>query len=262
MSDDQSTTPVEYREIPRFVGYRFGDDGSFWSRWDSCSRLTDRWTQLWGQLDGAGYVRVTPKDADLGRFRRVLLHQLILEAFRGPCPPGMEARHFPDRDPANNRIENLNWGTPAQNSADKKVHGTHQAGTKNGNHKLNEEQVAEIRERIAAGATGPELAPIYGVSKGTIINAAYGDKWKGMSGPPPVERPKIRRPHAKLSRPQVDEIRRLRAAGMTQVEIASRFGVSRRNIGAICQGRSWTDVLPELTGDGRVAASSIVVAAD
>ena len=52
------------------------------------------------------------------------VHRLVLEAFVGPCPAGMVCRHFPDRNPANNRLENLQWGTPLENEADKLVHGT------------------------------------------------------------------------------------------------------------------------------------------
>ena len=39
------------------------------------------------------------------------VHRLVLEAFVGPCPEGMCCRHFPDRDPSNNKLENLSWGT-------------------------------------------------------------------------------------------------------------------------------------------------------
>jgi hypothetical protein len=57
-----------------------------------------------------------------GRARQILVHRVILEAFRGPCPEGMEACHFPDPDPANNRIENLRWDTRAENYQDSLRH--------------------------------------------------------------------------------------------------------------------------------------------
>jgi hypothetical protein len=55
---------------------------------------------------------------------RHYVHRLALEAFVGPCPPGLECRHFPDRDPANNRLDNLSWGTKTENAQDQQVHGT------------------------------------------------------------------------------------------------------------------------------------------
>lgn len=51
-----------------------------------------------------------------GRVDRTV-HSLVLEAFVGPCPPGMEARHRDD-DPTNNALENLVWGSRSQNSDD------------------------------------------------------------------------------------------------------------------------------------------------
>lgn len=51
------------------------------------------------------------------------IHRLVLEAFIGPCPPGMETRHR-DGDPANNHLTNLRWGTKTDNNLDQVRHGT------------------------------------------------------------------------------------------------------------------------------------------
>ena len=59
-----------------------------------------------------------------GKSKCCAVHRLVLAAFIGPCPPGMVCRHFPDRNPRNNRLDNLSYGTPTQNSQDKVVHGT------------------------------------------------------------------------------------------------------------------------------------------
>ena len=50
------------------------------------------------------------------------VHRLVLEAFVGPCPAGLECRHL-DTDPLNNRLENLVWGTREENHADRLVMG-------------------------------------------------------------------------------------------------------------------------------------------
>lgn len=66
-----------------------------------------------------GYLYVLlSKPPNLKR-RNLSLHRLVLEAFVGPCPDGMEARHFPDNDPANCKLVNLSWGTRSQNMRDK-----------------------------------------------------------------------------------------------------------------------------------------------
>lgn len=53
----------------------------------------------------------------LGRGCRRYVHRLVLEAFVGPCPPGHVACHWND-DPADNRLENLRWGTSSDNARD------------------------------------------------------------------------------------------------------------------------------------------------
>lgn len=45
------------------------------------------------------------------------IHCLVLEAFVGPRPTGYHALHANDV-PNDNRLENLRWGTPAENAQD------------------------------------------------------------------------------------------------------------------------------------------------
>ena len=59
-----------------------------------------------------------------GKRKRWYVHTLVLTAFVGPRPDGMECLHG-DGDPANNRVENLRWGTSSENTLDSVRHGTH-----------------------------------------------------------------------------------------------------------------------------------------
>jgi hypothetical protein len=49
-------------------------------------------------------------------------HALVMAAFVGPRPEGMDTRHL-DGNPANNRLTNLAYGTRAENMRDKRRHG-------------------------------------------------------------------------------------------------------------------------------------------
>lgn len=58
-----------------------------------------------------------------GRRKNRMVHQLVLEAFVGPCPSGQQTCHN-NGDPSDNRVENLRWDTQKENMADKRRHGT------------------------------------------------------------------------------------------------------------------------------------------
>ena len=57
------------------------------------------------------------------------VHRLVLEAFVGPCPEGMEACHN-DGNPSNNHVNNLRWDTQSENMNDRVKHGSHHQAIK------------------------------------------------------------------------------------------------------------------------------------
>lgn len=58
-----------------------------------------------------------------GPRRNVQVHSLVLTAFVGARPDGLVSRHL-DGNPANNRVDNLAWGTESENALDSVRHGT------------------------------------------------------------------------------------------------------------------------------------------
>jgi hypothetical protein len=70
-----------------------------------------------------------------GKIKRLSTHRLVLEAFMGQCPNGMECAHN-DGNKQNNKLKNLRWDTPSNNHGDKLKHGTWQGGENNGSAKL------------------------------------------------------------------------------------------------------------------------------
>lgn len=146
MADGKST--VQYREVPGFPGYRVGDDGSVWSCWRRSSHgrgrggfkvLSDSWRRLKVSVH-QGAAR-----CNLGRGNLCRVGRLVLECFVGPCPAGMECCHFPDRDPSNCCLDNLRWGTSAENTEDQRRHSTLIGGERHGMAKLSNEEIEEIR---------------------------------------------------------------------------------------------------------------------
>jgi len=120
----------------------------------------------------AGYI---PALLSLDGVKEVdLVHRLVLLAFIGPCPDGMECRHL-DGEKTNNRIGNLAWGTRAENQADRVLHGTGNTGSRHGMSKLDELSVRIIR-RID-GMTQLEIGMVFGVSIPTVSSIRAGLSW-------------------------------------------------------------------------------------
>lgn len=98
-----------------------------------------------------------------------LVHHLVLEAFLGPCPPGMEGRHL-DGDPVHNAFSNLVWDTRGNNSRDKKWHDgcVH--------YKLKPPQIAAIKTRLQDSYHGllTDLAREFNVSVSAISHIKQG----------------------------------------------------------------------------------------
>jgi len=59
--------------------------------------------------------------------KTVLVHKLVLLAFVGPAPDGMECCHN-NGIASDNRIENLRWDTHRNNNGDRKRHGNYPTG--------------------------------------------------------------------------------------------------------------------------------------
>lgn len=102
-----------WRPAPGCVGIEVSNHGRVRNRWGRILR---------GSVTEKGYHRVTVRVGGVGEYRSKRVHRLVLEAFAGPCPPGMETRHL-NGNPGDNRLANLEWATPAENNRDILRHG-------------------------------------------------------------------------------------------------------------------------------------------
>jgi hypothetical protein len=106
------------------------------------------------------------------------VHRLVLEAFQGACPEGMEALHGPGGK-TDASLTNLRWGTRAENTGPDRVRdGQSNRGEKSGLAKLTWTQVCEIRERVAAGETQTAVARELGVSFQNVSMIVHRKTWR------------------------------------------------------------------------------------
>lgn len=124
--------------------------------------------------DGYGMVRVDGKT--------VAAHRYICELVHGPPPtPEHQAAHT-----CGNGHEgcvspvHLLWKTPAENQADRLVHGTHNRGERHGGAKLTEAAVREILA-MKGKETQINLAERFRVSPTLICSIQTGHRWSWLS---------------------------------------------------------------------------------
>ena len=101
---------------------------------------------------------------NLGRGTNFTVHTLVLRAFVGEPPFGMECCHN-DGNPSNNALYNLRWDTRAENAKDMYRQNNH------ANQKLNTSKVKQIKEMLAKPLQRGDLSKIakqYGVSLSAI----------------------------------------------------------------------------------------------
>ncbi len=143
--------------------------------------------------------------------RTTYFHIIVMEAFAGARPDGCDINHI-DADKSNNRLVNLEYVTRQENIQHAKRLGlfisgdAHYArrnpekmsirtkewykahpesirrGSQNPMAKLNEEQVAEIKRRLAAGEKRQPIARDYGINPTIISMIKTGKIWKHVAG--------------------------------------------------------------------------------
>jgi hypothetical protein len=154
-----------WKSHPTIAGYDISDQGRV-------KRTTSKKGARAGRIlkqarHKAGYLTI-----NIGGGPR-LVHRLMLEAFVGPRDD-MEARHLNDVK-YDNRIENLAWGTHADNYADRVKNGGGNHGSRHGMAKLTEETVLAIR---ASKDPYEARAARFGVSKITIWRVVSREAWR------------------------------------------------------------------------------------
>ena len=187
MADEHlNNSPETWKAIPGFEGYEVSDQGrirSYWKRTGVKGIGQGRrgTTCILGnrpQIKNlfchpiSGYMMVGLFHANRG-----YVHRLVLLAFVGPCPPGMECCHN-NGDKENNFLKNLRWDTKESNVKDGHTHGTIACGERVPQARFTENQIIEIRHLYSNGFTQTEIGKIFDASHKVIHKIVHRQSWK------------------------------------------------------------------------------------
>lgn len=136
-------------------------------------------------IQPTGHLRVSLSKNSKVKYR--MIHSLVLLAFVGKKPAGTECCHK-DGNPANNTLSNLYYGTRSENINDAKKHGTFPMGSKRPGAILTEEEAKEIYELCEKRISDHEIAKLFNVTKGCVVQIRLGKNWKEQTGGKPISR--------------------------------------------------------------------------
>ena len=219
---------VEFRHIPGALGYCVSSDGHVYRCifGGSHRKIHNTWSERPGSPNvRTGHFQITIN----GRHTRI--HTLVLEAFVGPCPQGMECCHN-DGNAQNNTLDNLRWDTRLSNVHDMVKHGRHPRGERNHFAKLIDSQVIEIRTLYAQGATQQQISEQFPASREAISCIVNGKTWKHL----PIQDNPFKRTH-KLTPLQKAQIRQMKREGIINRIIAETFNINPTMVQYIYYGR-------------------------
>jgi hypothetical protein len=163
-----------WRPVPGYErSYEVSDKGAVWSlpRGGKPGRLLKQHLDRRRKYLNVALVRG-------GTQRTINVHLLVMRAFVGPCPLGLETRHLDGNSTNNSWPDNLVYGTPEENLSDKFRHGTTGRGEGNPRHKLTSDSVLEIHRCWNGGESKRSLSRRFGVAPPMIRRILSGSAWQ------------------------------------------------------------------------------------
>lgn len=127
-------------------------------------------------LNSKGYSYARPNG------HKIFIHKLVMEAFYGPRPVGLEINHL-DMDKTNNRLSNLEYCTRKDNAKHAIKNGRGGYFKKGKNHiraKLRDEDILRIRALVSNGHSKSSVGRIFNVKCSAIYNIIKGRTWNWL----------------------------------------------------------------------------------
>lgn len=235
MANDKSDNE-RWRSIPDYPGYEVSDRGrvrSYYAQNGKAWHIAKTPQRILSPTR-VGYKKVSLQHKNGERHIRHVAH-LVLLAFKGDCPDGMEVCHN-DNNKHNNCLDNLRYDTHFNNMQDS-------VGMKKSfpGRKLTKEDVLAIRKKYNEGTLSrAELAQEFNISQAAISSVCTGRTYKWCGGP-------LTRRWNEWTSDTVLEVRQKRVNGASLKNLADEYGTSIYQISKICTGNRYPDMPGPLT---------------
>lgn len=168
-------------------------------------------------------------------------HRVSYQVFRKAVPEGLFVLHECD-NPACVNPAHLFLGTNLDNVRDSVAKGRNSRGERHGRSKLSDANIQEVTKRYSGGESIKNLSLAFNVTVRTMNEVLRGKSFKhikrrcfSLPGNPSGSG----NTNAKLDEESVIKIRRAAALGRSRKSIASEFGISASNVGAIVLRKAW-----------------------
>jgi hypothetical protein len=223
-------------DVPGRPGYRVSDDGRLYTQWrikhggqgvGKIRYLVEDWEELSQRnVTFPGETRYTP------------LCVVILTSFKGPRPSDLHECCHRDDDRTNNHIDNLYWGTHADNMSDIAKNGT----LKDVNRIMSDDEAKHMAHRYENGATIQQVADDYMIG--------YGAARKYILQHTSIRKSSNYRHDSLLTDDEIARARELYSTGKyTRQAIANAFNTTHKVIYTVTKDIHW----PRTKKEKRVA---------
>lgn len=165
------------KPIPDHPGYFASDEGDIYSILRSKTGSPKK-RKVTIDYHGRAIINLQAPPGSKFTTKTYSVSILILTAFKGPRPKGDYQCSHLNGNALDNRPVNLEWETRAQNEARKEEHGTIMRGELNGRAKLTEQDIRDIRQALANGATQMDMARKYLTTQSNIWDIKERNSWK------------------------------------------------------------------------------------